>query len=321
MQLKSMHTKQVGVLGGSGFVGSAIVTKLAAAGYHVKVLTRRRESAKHLILLPNVEVLECNVLDYKALNNTLRGVDVVINLLGILHQSSRNNFSIVHQQLPTQLAKICQDLSINRLIHMSSLGASKNAPSQYLRSKAAGEESLNAVKNQLNITIFKPSVIFGRGDRFINLFAKLIKMSPFISLAKPDAKFQPIWVEDVATCFLKAIDHAETFGKTYELVGPTVYKFRDLLHVIMHTMQINRPIIGLSDAMSNMQAFMMELLPIKLMSRDNVRSMEVDSVSSLPFPAAFNITPTAIETIVPQYLSNQTPRGEYDRFRRSAARF
>ncbi len=320
MQLKSMHTKEVGVLGGSGFVGSAIVTKLAAAGYQVKVLTRRRESAKHLILLPNVEVFECNVLDYKALNNALRGVDIVINLLGILHQSRRNNFNIVHQQLPTQLAKICADLTISRLLHMSSLGASKSAPSQYLRSKATGEESLNAVRDQLNITIFKPSIIFGRGDRFINLFASLIKFSPFIPLAKPDAKFQPIWVEDVASCFLSAIENTETFGKTYELAGPTVYSFHDLLQAIMNTLQTNRPIVGLSDGLSNAQAFMMELLPIKLMSRDNVRSMEIDSVSTAPFPAVFDLTPTALETIIPQYLTNQTPRGDYDRFRRSAAR-
>lgn len=315
-----IQAKEICVLGGSGFLGSAIVTKLAAAGYRVKVLTRRAEGAKHLILLPNTKVVECHVLDYKALNNALRGADIVINLLGILHQTKRQNFNIIHQQLPTQLSKICADLDIRRLIHMSSLGASKNAPSQYLRSKGAGEEALNAVRNTLNITIFKPSVIFGRGDKFINLFASLIKALPVVLLAKPDAKFQPVWVEDVATCVVKSLENSATFGKTYTLAGPKVYTFRELVLTIMHTLHLKRPIIGLNDRLSYAQAFLMELLPIKLMSRDNVRSMEVDSISTEPFPAEFGIVPTALETVIPQYLVNDTQRGDYDRFRRSAAR-
>ncbi|MGB4812955.1 MAG: complex I NDUFA9 subunit family protein [Methylophilaceae bacterium] len=316
-----MQFKKICILGGTGFVGSAIVTKLAAAGYHVKVLTRRRESAKHLILLPNIQVEECHVLDYKALNNALRGEDAVINLLGILHQNRHNSFSTVHHQLPAQLAKICADLNINRLLHMSSLGANKNAPSQYLRSKGAGEEALNAAKNGVKITIFKPSVIFGRSDKFINLFAGLIKMLPVVILAKPDAKFQPIWVEDVASCFVNSLENDETYGKTYQLAGPKVYTFRELLQAIMATLKMSRPIVGLNDPLSYLQAFMMELLPVKLMSRDNVRSMEIDSITVAPFPAILGITPTALETIIPQYLNNQTPRGAYDRFRRSAARF
>ncbi len=321
MLLKLAQPKEICVLGGSGFVGTAIVARLATAGYRVKVLTRRRESAKHLILLPSVQVVECNVLDYKALNNALRGVDVVINLLGILHQSRRQGFSIVHHQLPAQLAKICADLHIQRIIHMSSLGANKNAPSQYLRTKGAGEEVLEAAKNQLDVTIFKPSVIFGRGDRFINLFATLIKLLPVIALAKPNARFQPVWVEDVASCVVQSVDDPQTFGHTYELAGPKVYRFRELLGVIMQVMQTKRTIIGLSDKLSYAQAFVMECLPVKLMSRDNIRSMEIDSVTNQPFPEVFKLTPTAVETVIPQYLSNHTPRGDYDRFRSTAARF
>jgi uncharacterized protein YbjT (DUF2867 family) len=312
--------KKIFVIGGSGFVGSAIVARLDAAGYSVKVLTRRRDSAKHLFLLPNVQVEECNVNDYQALNSALRGADAVINLLGILHQSRRSSFNAIHHQLPAQLAKICVDLNISRLIHMSSLRADKDAPSQYLRSKAAGEAALLELQNQLNITIFKPSVIFGRGDRFINLFATLIKTLPVVMLAKPDARFQPVWVEDVATCFVASIANDVTYGKTYELAGPKVYTFRELIKVIMDTLQVQRPVIGLCDRLSYTQAFVMELMPIKLMSRDNVRSMEIDSVSEQAFPATFNITSTSMETVIPQYLVDQTPRGAYDRFRRTAAR-
>jgi len=312
--------KEICVLGGSGFVGSAIVAKLTTAGYAVKVLTRRRDVAKNLLLLPNVQVLECNVLDYQALNAALRGADAVINLLGILHQSRRLGFNAVHHQLPVQLAKICMDLNIKRLIHMSSLRADKNAPSQYLRSKGAGEEALATHHDQLNITIFKPSIIFGREDKFINLFATMLKVFPVIFLAKPNAKFQPIWVEDVASCFVACVENTASYGQTYELVGPKVYTFRELLQAVMQTLEIQRPIIGLNDSLSYAQALMMELLPIKLMSRDNIRSMDVDSVSNESFPAIFNLIPTSLETIMPQYLADQTPRGAYDRFRRTAAR-
>jgi len=205
-----MQIREICVLGGSGFVGSAVVAELDAAGYSVKVLTRCRNAAKHLLILPNVQVVECNVLDYQALNSTLRGVDAVINLIGILHQSRRLSFNAMHHQLPAQLAKICADLNIKRLIHMSSLRAEKNAPSQYLRSKAAGETALLEYQHQLNITIFKPSIIFGRGDSFINLFASLIKLLPMVILAKPNAKFQPIWVEDVASCIIASIKNSGT---------------------------------------------------------------------------------------------------------------
>lgn len=315
-----MQIKKVAILGGSGFVGSAVVAKLAAAGYLVTVLTRRYDVAKHLILLPNVSLLECNILDYHALNSALRGMDAVINLVGILHQSRRVSFNTMHHQMPAQLAKICADLGIKRLLHMSSLQAANSAPSQYLRSKAAGESALLAFSNQLNLTIFKPSIIFGRGDRFINLFATLIKFLPAILLAKPKAKFQPIWVEDVASCFVNSLENTATFGQSYELAGPTVYTFRVLVQQVMHTLGLQRPIIGLNDTLSYAQAFMMELLPIKLMSRDNVRSMEIDSVSQQPIPAILGVQPTALEAVIAEYLVDQTPRGAYDRFRSIAAR-
>ncbi len=315
-----MRLNEICVLGGSGFVGSAIVAKLDAAGYAVKVLTRRRDNAKHLLLLPNVQVVECNVLDYQALNSALRGTDAVINLIGILHQSHRLSFNTMHHQLPAQLVKICADLGITRLLHMSSLQAGENAPSQYLQSKALGELALLAYKDKVNITIFKPSIIFGRGDAFINLFATLIKILPVVMLAKPNAKFQPIWVEDVASCFIAIIENTATYGQTYELAGPKIYSFRELVQQVMNTLSIQRPIIGLGDKLSYAQALMMEFLPIKLMSRDNIRSMEIDSVSAKPFPAIFGIAPTALEAVIPEYLVDETPRGAYDRFRQSAAR-
>lgn len=311
---------KVTILGGAGFVGSSLVAKLDQAGYQVKVLTRRREASKHLILLPNVQVAECNVLDNHALKDALKGSDAVINLIGILHESGNSTFETMHHQLPRRLAQMCVELGIERLQHMSALQANQKAPSQYLRSKAVGESAINEFNKKLAITIFRPSVIFGRDDSFLNLFASLIKFLPAIFLAKPDAKFQPIWVEDVAQCFVNSLENTATYGKSYDLGGLNTYTLRELIQLVMNILGKQRPIIGLNDSLSMAQAFMMELMPIKLMSRDNVRSMQVDSVSNQPIASELDVLPTAIEVIVPEYLNNATPRGAYDSFRRAAGR-
>ena len=315
-----MHIKNTVVLGGSGFVGSAIVAKLVSAGYQVTVLTRRLDHAKHLSLLPGVTLKVCNVFDSQALRSALQGADAVINLLGILHQSGKASFTQVHADLPVQLAKLCQDLGIKRLLHMSSLCAATDAPSLYLRSKGQAEVALAGYAPGLAITVFRPSIIFGRADQFINLFAGLIKHLPLVVLVKPNAKFQPVWVEDVATCFVASLNQPASFGLSYDLVGPKVYTFRALLKAIMQTLGVHKPILGLNDALSYAQAFLMECLPIKLMSRDNIRSMQQDSVSDQAFPEWLELRPSALETVIPQYLIDQTPRGAYDRFRRKAAR-
>ena len=315
-----MQVKKICVLGGSGFVGSSVVAKLDQVGYAVSVLTRRRDSAKHLFLLPNVSVVECDVQDDQALTAALKGADAVINLIGILHQSRRASFDKVHHQLPARLAKICMALGIRRLVQMSSLQALKSAPSEYLRSKAAGEAALLANAPKLDITIFRPSIIFGRGDSFTNLFASLIKLLPLVLLAKPDARFQPVWVEDVASCLVASIQNTATYGQIYELAGPRVYTFRQLVKQIMAVLGVQRPIVGLGTALSYAQAFMMELLPVKLMSRDNVRSMEVDSVCEGPWNAPANWRPTALEAIAPTYIALNTPKGKLDSFRYRAGR-
>jgi uncharacterized protein YbjT (DUF2867 family) len=315
-----MTIKTVCVLGGAGFVGSSLVTKLDQAGYKIKVLSRRRESSKHLILLPNVKVIECDVLDKLALKEALAGSDAVINLIGILHENGKSTFESIHHQLPRRIAQSCEELGISRLLHMSALQASTHAPSHYLRTKAAGEAAINEFSKKLDITIFKPSVIFGRGDHFLNLFALLVKLMPVIFLAKPDAKFQPIWVDDVAECFFNALENTATYGKSYELGGPSTYTLRQLVQIVMDVLEKQRPIIGLNDKLSYMQALVMELSPVKLISRDNVRSMEVDNVCDEPIATALGVSPTALEVIAPEYLRNSDARAAYDGFRSAAGR-
>jgi uncharacterized protein YbjT (DUF2867 family) len=315
-----MRNKQVVVIGGAGFVGSSIVSKLDEAGYQVKVLTRHRERAKHLILLPNVQVVSCNVNDDNALTAALSGCDAVINLVGILHETKNSTFESVHHQLPNRIAKVCNQLGIKRLLHMSALQAEHNAPSQYLRSKAQGEAALRAYQQTMNITIFRPSVIFGRDDQFLNLFAKLIQYLPVIFLAKPDAKFQPIWVEDVADVFVNSLNNDDTYGKSYALAGPDVYSLQALVEKVMQALHKERPIIGLGNRLSYLQAWVMEWLPIKLMSRDNVRSMEVDSVASEGMAKEVQLPLTSLDAVIPTYVQNKTPRAAYDQYRAAAGR-
>jgi len=315
-----MKIKNITVLGGAGFVGSCLVAKLNDAGYRVKVLARHREAAKHLILLPNVEVQECDVMDNQVLKEALKGSDAAINLIGILQESGKGTFEVIHHQLPRRVAQCCEELGISRLLHMSALQASTHGPSQYLCSKAAGEAAINEFSKKLDITIFKPSVIFGRNDHFINLFAKLVGFLPIIFLAKPNAKFQPIWVEDVAQCFVNALENTATYGKSYELGGPNIYSLRVLMQKVMTILGKQRPIIGLNDTLSMAQAFVMELMPIKLLSRDNVRSMLVNSVCKASIASELGVTPASLDVVVPEYLLNSSPRAAYNSFRSAAGR-
>ncbi len=315
-----MKIRQVCVLGGSGFVGSAVVGQLSAAGYTVKVLTRRRERAKHLTLLPEVQVVECDVMNDVALANEIKGSDAVINLIGILHQNKKTTFKTMHTELPKRVAAICEKLGVKRFLHMSALQAAKNAPSAYLRSKAAGEAAVIAQAEQLQVTVFRPSVIFGRNDNFLNLFATLVKLSPVVPLAKPEAKFQPIWVEDVAKAFVVSLENTDTDGKSYDLGGPRVYSLQELVQFVAFVLGKKRTIIGLNDKLSYLQARALELLPIKLITRDNIDSMQVDSVAMGDFPKVFGFKPTSMEAVVPEYLADDTPRAAYDRFRTMAGR-
>lgn len=312
--------KKIIVLGGSGFVGSSLVARLDAAGYQVTVITRRRETAKHLILLPKVHVIECDLGESQYLRDLLEGCDAVINLVGILHQRGKSTFEQMHHQLPRRLAQLCVELGIPRLIHMSALQASASAPSQYLRSKAAGESAINEFSKKLNITIFKPSIIFGRGDNFFNLFATMVKWLPIILLAKPESKFQPIWVEDVVSAIVNALESKATYGKTYELAGLHVYTFRSLVQKVMLLLNLQRPIIGLGHRLSMLQGLSMEFLPVQLMSRDNVRSLSVDSISTLPIASELGLSLKPLEAVLPEYILNATPRGAYDGFRSAAGR-
>lgn len=315
-----MTVKRVCIIGGTGFVGSHVAQQLVARGVAVRVLTRDRERAKHLLVLPSAEVISADVHDPAELARQFGGMDAVINLVGILHESRRNTFDNAHVQLTQKILDACRTAKVKRVLHMSALAAALNAPSAYLRSKAEAEKRVLAF-NQAghgNVTIFCPSVIFGQGDSFITLFAKLIKSLPVVVLACPNARFQPIHVEDVARAFADSLEQANTFGQTYNLCGPRIYALKELIGLIAALLGKRRPIIGLSNGLSYLQAWFMEWLPVKLMTRDNYYSMQVDSVCNCEFP--FDFKPRALESVIPEYLIGASPRGKYALFRNRARR-
>lgn len=315
--LRNMHITTVCVLGGSGFVGRHVCHRLAALGYRVCVPTRDREHAKQLILLPTVEVMDADVHDARELARAIRGCDAVINLVGVLHDGrGHGGFREAHVELARKVVAACRDHGVRRLLHMSALNASVQAPSAYLRSK--GEAEVIVRESGLDATLFRPSVIFGREDSFLNLFASLLRLLPVMVLASPNARFQPVFVEDVATAFVSSLADLDSFGKSYDLCGPRVYTLRELVETVGVLTGRRRPVIGLNDTLSYWQAFAMELSPVKLMTRDNYYSMKVDSVCACDFP--FGIRPAALEAVAPEWLGKQTPRARYQRFRNRAGR-
>ncbi|MSQ70924.1 MAG: complex I NDUFA9 subunit family protein [Betaproteobacteria bacterium] len=314
------------VLGGSGFVGRHIVRQLAEHGEAVAVPTRRRERAKHLFTLPTVDVIEADIQDDAQLNLMLRGCDALINLVGVLHgghgapRDARYGpaFERAHVSLPSRLVEACKRAGVPRLLHMSALGARRDGPSEYLRSKGDGEAIMLAAQDQLAVTVFRPSVIFGPDDRFLNLFATLQRLLPVLFLGCADAKFQPVFVDDVAQCFVRAIDERSTFGEAFDLVGPKRYTLRELVAFAGRASGHARPIFGLSRGLSHLQAWSMEYLPGGLLSRDNLYSMKQDNVSDHPFP--LGIAPQSMESAATVYLGGIQPRSRYDQFRYRAGR-
>jgi uncharacterized protein YbjT (DUF2867 family) len=296
------------VLGGSGFVGRALLEELQRAGHRATVPTRHAQAARELGPLPGVTVLRGDVLaEPGLLERLLPGHDAVVNLIAIL-QGSEAAFDAVHVQWPKRLGAACVSAGLPRLLHVSALGVSADAPSRYLRSKARGEQALHAMQQHggLQLTVLRPSVIFGARDRFLNLFARLQQASPLMPLAGANARFQPVWVGDVAAGLRAALEDPASVGQTYEAAGPEVHSLAELVRLAGRVAGCERPIVPLPGPLATLQALALECLPGEpLMSRDNLASMTVPNVASgqLPGLERLGVRPQRLAAIVPGYLA------------------
>lgn len=315
-----MKHNSICILGGSGFVGKQIASRLASMDRHVRILTRNRNNHRDLLVLPKIELIETDVFDSTQLKKHINGMDAVINLIGILNEKQHNGdgFRKVHVDLPKSILGICLDLNIPRIIHMSALNADANLGSSfYLRTKGEGENALHTFSTErLGVTSFRPSVIYGPGDSFLNRFAGLLKVMPyFFPLACADARFAPVYVGDVADRFVAALDDKSTFGKRYDLCGPEEYSLKQLVEYTAKTLGLRRRVISLPDFISKMQANILEWFPGKPFSVDNYNSLKIDSVC----PQGEH-EPTSMDMVVPSFLGNTNQQTEYDALRRIARR-
>jgi len=316
--------KKILIFGGTGFVGTQVCEKLNQLGCRITVATRRIANARELQLLPHVYAAEAHLGDGAALAALVAGHDAVINLIAILH-GSEEAFQKAHVQWPLALARACKAAGVRRLVHVSALGAAADSPSRYQRSKARGEAALLGAG--LDVTALRPSVIFGANDKFLNTFARLQAVFPVIPLAASQARFQPVWVGDVASAVVHCLHDTQTIGQVYEACGPEVFTLKQLVELAGRWAGVNggrgRPVVGLPDALARLQAFFMELLPGEpVLSRDNLDAMKADNIASgrLPGLRALGIAPASLEAIAPGYLGTRGLRSGLMAMRRTAGR-
>ncbi len=319
-----MAAPRILVLGGSGFVGRQVCEQLARLGWHITVPTRRAVNAASVQSLPGLTVIEANVHKEADLARLIPGHDAVVNLVAVLH-GNQERFEHVHVDLPGKIANAMKKSGVQRLVHISALGADPQGPSMYQRSKAQGETVLQ--NSGLLLTVLRPSVIFGADDKFLNLFADLQTIAPFMPLAGSNTRFQPVWVGDVARAVVTCLQNPGTIGQTYELCGPDVLTLGELVQRAGQWAGINhgrgRPVIGLPMWVGWLQAAAMELAPGEpLMSRDNLASMKVDNMATGQHPGLsdLGISAASAAGVAPSYLGHRGPRSRLNGWRERAGR-
>ena len=324
-----MLGKLVTVFGGSGFIGSHVVRHLAERGYRVRIAVRDTEQALGLKVAGNlgqVSAIATTITDRASVDAAVRDATAVINLVGILYERGRRSFQAIHVDAARNVAEAAAAAGVKYMVHVSALGADANSPSKYARSKAAGEAAVHGAFPKA--TILRPSVVFGPGDGFFNMFGEIaqkLPVLPYFTNAYPHApegggsKFQPVYVSDVAEAIATAVSTDAHAGRTYELVGPRVYDMRQILTIVNQATQRHRPIWGLPYAVAQIQALFLQFLPKPLLTPDQVKLLKLGSVGSGRAPGleAFGITPEPLEPIVPTYLKRFRPMQQNKRLRLS----
>jgi len=302
------------IFGGSGFVGRYVVQKFAEKGDQIRVAVRNPIAAKFLQPLGEVGQItpvQVSIGSIESISQVIKGSDVVINLVGILYEKGPQNFEAIHVEGARNIAEVCSKLGVPTLLHMSALGANKDSHSRYASTKARGEEMV--LKFFPQATLFRPSVIFGKEDSFLNRFAQMALLSPFLPLiGGGKTRFQPVYVGDVAEAFLKAASLKEGRGKTYELGGPSIYTFKELMIYLLQTIHRKRILLPLPFNLAKAIGTVAQFLPTPPITPDQVELLKTDNVVSPHALKAedLGVHPKALEAIAPLYLARYRPRGK-----------
>jgi NADH dehydrogenase len=317
-----MRPLSIVVLGGTGFLGSRLVARLIKDGHRVTVLSRDREQHKHLLVLPGLTLENSDVYQEPQLSERFRGQDVVINLIGILNERGFGGagFRRAHTELTRKILQAGRSAGITRLLQVSALNAAVDAPSYYLRSKGEAEKLIRD-QSALDWTLFQPSVMFGRGDSFLNRFAALLAALPFFfPLARPDARLQPVSVDDVIEALLHCLQGSATSRQTYELGGPAVYTLREIVELVASLTGRRRLIIGLPDFAARLQGLIMDFVPGRPFSSDNYRSLTLDSICRVDGFARLGIKPHSMDAAARYFLGSQEDNARLSRDRAAVSR-
>jgi uncharacterized protein YbjT (DUF2867 family) len=318
-----MRLLSIVVLGGTGFLGTRLVARLIKDGHQVTVLSRDRERHKHLLVLPGLALENCDVYQEPQLSERFRGKDVVINLVGIRNERGfgGSGFRRAHTELTQHVLQAVRSAGVARLLQVSALKASPDAPSYYLRTKGEAEKLIRDQSTALDWTILQPSVMFGPGDSFLNRFAGLLAAIPFaFPLARANARLQPVWVDDVVDALLRCLHGGANSRQTYELGGPQIYSLREIVGLVATLTGRRRWIVGLPNFLGRIQAFFMNFLPGRPFSGDNFRTLGVDSVCREDGFSKLGIKPKSLAASARLYLGAQEDNARLSQNRAAAGR-
>jgi NADH dehydrogenase len=292
-------SKQVCIIGGSGFVGRALVRQAVAAGLEVTVACRHPERARDL-LVSGVRLVKADIINGHGLDEAVSGSDCVINLVGLLFERGQYSFDAAHVKGTELVLQACKKFGVSQYLHMSALGAGKIPASRYARSK--GDAETRVRQSGLNWTIFRPSIIYGEGDSFFTKFKAMSNLAPVMPVISGSTRFQPVWVEDVARAFISAIGNQHVQGNAYALGGPKSYSFLELMQLLMSTLGRCRLLIPVPGFAAKIMAFFMQLLPVPPLTPDQLKLLAQDNVvEGEAFPAIFGEA-AELEAVLPTYI-------------------
>ena len=322
--MAGQSAKLVTIIGGSGFVGRYVVRLLAKKGWRVKIVCRHPEQAGFLQPLGNVgqvQAVRANICDARALRAQIKGSDAIVNLAGILAQSGKQSFDEVHCEGARRVAEAAKTFEIDNLVHVSALGADLRSNAQYARSKAVAE--IKVLEACPTAVILRPSVIFGEEDEFFNRFAAMARLSPFLpAIGFGRTEFAPVYVADVARAIVAALEGNAIAGTVYELGGPAIYSLKELLHMTQRYSGRKPRTLPIPFAIAKLQGFFLQYLPGKILTVDQVRMLQANSIVSIEAKEeqrtfeGLGISPTPIDAVVPVYLEKYKPKGMFESYQR-----